>query len=253
MIRQWVRLVQAEIVKAATVRSTWGLAIAGIALAMVYLGALLLLTAPSLDADGLAFVATGPDAQALVLGTATQGALFALLIGVLASTGEVRHRTWSTTVLITPRRWPVLVAKVAAMAIVGTLMASGCLLVLEVVAQVAFLGRMPIGLGSAGLTVLGTCLAFALYCALGACLGALVRGQVAAVVIVLVGSFVVEPLIALIRPDYATWMPGSAVSVVGSLGIVEAPVFLQAVAALVAWLMITGIAAGTTSLRRDIT
>lgn len=252
-MRQLVRLVQAELLKAATVRSTWGLAIAGIALALVNLGVLLLLTAPSLDADGLAFVASQPDAQALVLGTASQGALFAMLIGVLASTSEIRHRTWSTTVLITPRRWPVLLAKVKAMGVVGILMALACLLALEIVGQVAFLGRMAIDPGSAALTILGTCLAFALYCALGACLGALVRGQVAAIVIVLVGSFAIEPLVGVIWPDYAIWLPGSAVSLVGSLGTVEAPVFLQAVAALVAWLVMTGVAAVTTSMRRDIT
>jgi hypothetical protein len=253
VIRQLARLVHAELLKVATIRSTWGLVIAGIALALANLGVLLLLTAPSLDADGLAQVASQPDAQALVLGTASQGALFAMLIGVLASTGEIRHRTWSTTVLITPRRWPVLVAKVKAMAIVGALMALACLLVLEVVGQITFLGRMALNPGSAALTILGTCLAFALYCALGACLGALVRGQVPAIVIVLVGSFALEPLVGVIWPDYATWLPGSAVSLVGSLGTVDTAVFLQGLAALVAWVLVVGVSAGATSLRRDVT
>jgi len=252
-MRHLPRLIQAELLKAFTVRSTWGLVVAGIALSLVNLAVLLLLTAPSLDADGLTFVAAQPGAQALVLGPASQAALFAMLIGVIASTGEIRHRTWSTTLLITPRRWPVLVAKVKAMAIVGILTALASLLVLEVVAQIAFGGQMAIDFSAGGLTILGTCLAFACYAALGACLGALVRGQVAAIVIVLVSSFALEPLVGLIWPDYATWLPGSAVSVVSSLGTIEGSVFLQAVGALIAWVLVIGVAAGTTSLRRDVT
>lgn len=252
-MRQLPRLVQAELLKAWTVRSTWGLAVAGIALAVANLAVLILLTAPSLDGAGLALVASQPDAQALVLDPASQGALFAMLIGVIASTGEIRHRTWSTTLLISPRRWPVLLAKVKAMAIVGILMALASLLVLEVVGQIAFRGQLPIDLGSAGLTILGTCLAFALYAALGACLGALVRGQVAAIVIVLVGSFAIEPLVGLIWSDYARWLPGSAVALVSAVGNVNGTEFLQALGALIAWVLVIGFAAGATSLRRDVT
>ena len=252
-MRHLPRLIQAELLKAFTVRSTWGLAIAGLALALANLAVVLLLTAPSLDSAGLALVAAQPGAQAMVLGQASQGALFAMLIGVIASTGEIRHRTWSTTLLITPRRWPVLLAKVKAMALIGILMAVATLLTLEIVGQIVFAGRMAIDASGFGLTLLGTCLAFALYCALGACLGALVRGQVAAIVIVLVSTFALEPLVALIWPDYSTWLPGSAVSVVSALGSVDGASFLPALGALIAWVLVVGFAAATTSLRRDVT
>ena len=146
-----------------------------------------------------------------------------------------------------------LSAAMATMAIVGILMALASLLVLEVVGQIAFRGQLPIDLGRAGLTILGTCLAFALYAALGACLGALVRGQVAAIVIVLVGSFAIEPLVGLIWSDYARWLPGSAVALVSAVGNVNGTEFLQALGALIAWVLVIGFAAGATSLRRDVT
>lgn len=252
-MRDLPRLTVAELLKAASIRSTWGLAVAGIGLAVANLGVLLLLTAPSLDREGLALLALQPDAQRAVLGAASRAALFALIIGVIASTGEMRHRTWSTTLLGTPQRWPVLLAKVKAMAVVGILLGGGTIVVLEIVAQVALMGALPVDFAIIGQMLLGTCLALALYTALGTCLGALVRGQVAAIVIVLVGSLAVEPLISLLWPEADRWLPGSAVALVSDFGVTEGSVFLQALGVLVGWTVLLGFAASVTSLRRDVT
>lgn len=154
------------------------------------------------------------------------GYVFPVLFGALATTGEFRHQTLTPTFLASPRRVQVLSAKGTGFLLVGA--------VYGVVALIASVGIGAIALSAFGIdTTLGesttwalagrAILAMALWAIVGVGLGALVRSQVAAIVIVLAFTQFVEPLLRLVA-SFADWtaqigkfLPGAASdSLVGS-------------------------------------
>lgn len=112
----------------------------------------------------------------------------ALLLGVVGMAGEYRHGTITTTLLAAPRRWDIVVAKVAAHALTGAAMA-----VVTIAVSLAI--AVP-WLTSAGVDVRVTAevvrvavalvASTVLYGALGVGAGALFRNQTAAIGVVLV-------------------------------------------------------------------
>ncbi|UUT34524.1 ABC transporter permease [Microbacterium elymi] len=144
---------------------------------------------PQVPADGVAGV--------LYSIAASVGYVFPLLIGTLMVTAEFRHKTLTPTFLATPRRGTVLWAK----AVVGV----GIGAVYAVLAIIAAAGPAAGFLAGFGLdTDLASSdtwamfgrivLAFALWVLIGIGVGALVRNQVAAVVIVLAFTQFIEPI-----------------------------------------------------------
>jgi ABC-2 type transport system permease protein len=106
-----IGLVQAELLKLRTTRTTY--ALLGTALAVV-LGVLILV---------LAFFDRGSsvddeDLGALFSLTAIADMLV-LSLGIVGGAGEFRHGTITSALLVTPTRWPVVVAKAIAYAIAG--------------------------------------------------------------------------------------------------------------------------------------
>ena len=175
------RLVQAELLKLRTTRTArvlLALAAAGTA-ALV---ALVLLLAgrpgqPALGADAL---------RQLVLVPAQPLTLAALVLGILGMAGEFRHGTATSTFLVTPVRGRVVAAKLAAAAVTGLAMA--------LVASAAVLAvglpwlrakGIEVAVADAGLAarVAGLAVAVALFAVLGVGLAALLRNQVAAVIV----------------------------------------------------------------------
>lgn len=137
----------------------------------------------------------------------------ALLLGVVGMAGEYRHGTIITTLLAAPRRWDVVVAKVAAHAVTGAVMAVATIAVslsiavpwlmsagvdVEVTAEVVRAGA-------------GFIATTALNGALGVCAGALFRNQSAAVGVVLVWLLKGEDLLAgaVGRWDIGDWLPAA--------------------------------------------
>ncbi|GAA1858853.1 ABC transporter permease [Microbacterium koreense] len=144
---------------------------------------------PGMTEDGLAMT---------LYSTATSvGYVFPLLIGTLLVTAEFRHKTLSPTFLATPRRNTVLWAKLAVGVVVGVLYG-----IVGIVASVGPGAGFLAGFGlDTELTepetwaMLGrVLLAFVLWVAIGAGVGALVRNQVAAIVGVLVFTQFLEPI-----------------------------------------------------------
>jgi ABC-2 type transport system permease protein len=213
------RLVQAELLKLRTTRTArtlLALAAAGTA-ALV---ALVLLLAgrpgqPELGTDAL---------RQLVLVPAQPLTLAALVLGILGMTGELRHGTATSTFLVTPVRGRVVAAKLAAAAGTGLAMA---LVASAAVFAVALPWLRAKGIeatvadGGVLARVAGLAAAVALYAVLGVGLGAVVRNQVAALVVGLLWwSQGVERILAgvLGQPGLERWLPVGAASALTAPG-----------------------------------
>jgi ABC-2 type transport system permease protein len=112
------RLVRAELLKLRTTRVVAGLFGLTIATSALIATAVMLIAArpgqPAIPSDAL------PELLAVAKGPLV---VFALILGVLAMTGEFRHGTATPTFLVTPDRGRVVVAKVVANALAGAVLA----------------------------------------------------------------------------------------------------------------------------------
>jgi ABC-2 type transport system permease protein len=162
---------------------------------------------PPLTPESLAHMVTAP---AWLAGGAV------LLIGLLASAGEFRHRTIYTTRLAEPRPLRVLAAKLAAITVIG--------LAVGVAVDIVAAGAGTAMLAGDGLAIepfshglprvaLVMPLVLALYGVLGVAIGAVLRSTTAAVGAALIWAFVVEAVIPVVtrNPDLVNWLPTGAV------------------------------------------
>ena len=128
---------------------------------------------------------------------ASLGYVFPLLIGTLMVTAEFRHETLTPTFLATPRRGIVLSGKVLVGILVGAIFALLALIsaVGPGAALIAIFG-LDTGLSSSDTWAMFGRIAIALilWTLVGVGVGALVRNQVAAIVIVLAFTQFVEPI-----------------------------------------------------------
>lgn len=146
--------------------------------------------------------------------------LFALVLGITGMTGEYRYQTITSTFLVSPRRSRVVVAKL--LAHLGAGMLYGVVaLGFTVLAGMAVLAVRGVDLGLDAERLWSTAvlavLAVGIWAVLGVGVGTLVRNQVAAVVIAVVWTFLVEPLatFALASADLdaaVKWLPTNASS-----------------------------------------
>jgi hypothetical protein len=141
------------------------------------------------------------------------GMLFAGLVGAIAVTAEIRYGTIRPTFLVTPRRGPVIAAKLAVSGLAGIvfgLLAEG---LMAAVAAVAFAARGIDNQLSGGdyLQLLtGGAAAAALWAAVGVGVGALLRNQVGVIVGLCAWMFLVETTSESFVPGFARFLPGGA-------------------------------------------
>ncbi len=204
-----IRLVRAEWTKLFTTKVWIGLLVG--ACVMVGGFAALLTGFAGAPDSGLPEVGT-PLFEQVALAQSTSVTVLFLILGIIGMTQEYRHRTATPTFLTTPRRWHVVVAKLAAYALVAVpfaLVVVGVnLLVVGIYAGAR--GAAP-SLTGDNLQVLATSgLALVIYALIGVGIGALLRNQVGAIVGGLVYLFVIEPLIRSIPATSGAykWMPG---------------------------------------------
>ncbi len=195
----FAQAVRAELTKVFTTRMWWVLAIIMVA----YVG----FTAVSIG-FGLGYATDGAessgfplefDLAAMTYSTAvTVGFVFAVLLGALSVTGEYRHQTVTPTFLAVPQRGVALAAKLTVQYGLGAFYG-----VLAFVGSVG-LGALGLAISGAGaqldqastwLLILRGIIAMGLWAGIGVGLGALVRNQVAASVIVVAFTQFVEPLL----------------------------------------------------------
>jgi ABC-2 type transport system permease protein len=185
-----IELVRAELLKLRTTRMIYG-----------FLGALLVIIAiivvVSVIEPSAVDLAREED-QASVFGAAATGIIFILLLGVMVMSGEFRHGTITQTLLITPNRWKVLAAKLAAAAIAGFVIG----VVAEAFTFILFAPLLELkGVDmifgdEARSLVIGSILATTLWGPLGVAVGSMMRNQVAAIIVVFATLLIVEPIVS---------------------------------------------------------
>jgi ABC-2 type transport system permease protein len=207
------RLIAGELHKLFTTRLWLWLLLSSIALTGLYAS---LLIAFSDDPDTWTpplFTAAG---QQTLFAVAAGGAdTLVAVLGAIGLAGEFRHKTATATFLATPHRGRIVVAKLAAYGLVGIGYALVCLAVVTAIALPWLAAKnIDMSLTANGLprTFLGAIADIAIFALLGVGLGALLRNQVAAVVILLIYRFVAEPIVTGIPAlsDWTIYLPGSA-------------------------------------------
>ena len=159
---------------------------------------------------------TAPRGSAQVLSSASSGAVLVLILGILLMAGEYRHSTVTATFLVTPVRSRVVVAKLAAGALVGVLIAVAASAITR--GGRAAVARRPRASRSAcsAATSASSCWArrprrrSTRWSASAS--ARLLRNQTAAVVTALVWSTVVESIVVVAAPQVGRWLPGGAVA-----------------------------------------
>jgi ABC-2 type transport system permease protein len=206
-----VRLLRAEALKLTTVRTTWSMLGIGLLIEALFAG--LYVGLVSLDDVGpIREVQTGTGLLMVLL----------LVLGVLAITTEFRHGTSNTTFLATPRRYPVMAAKLGAVLGLGIVAGLAYVAVNGGLALPLFEARegtLP-STGDLASIYAGVVVSFALLCAFGLGVGAIVRNQVGAIIAAIAFFFVLSPLPELLPGDIGIYFPAQAI---GSLhGLEEA-------------------------------
>ena len=150
----------------------------------------------------------------------TIGALFAALTGAISITAEFRHGTIRPTLLTTPHRTRVVVAKAAAAAIAGLVIG---LLAAGLVAAIGSVGLsardIPVTLDAGDFTQMlaGGAAGAALWAILGTGLGAILRGQVGAVIGLCVWLLLIENILIGNVPSAGKYAPGAGAGALAGL------------------------------------
>ncbi|MBV8217643.1 MAG: ABC transporter permease subunit [Solirubrobacterales bacterium] len=203
------RLLSSELLKLRTTRTFY--ALTGGAVALIVIIAVL-------GAALGTFKNTGTPGRNL-LSVAGLAPLFALVIGVIGVTTEFRHGTITPSLLVQPVRTRLMVAKLAAQLIAGLALGVVCYGACAGVVAVILSGR---GIATAMTTgdwtaaVIGGAVATMLYAAVGLGVGALLRNQVGAIVVVLAWVFVIETLLGIIPGGFGDEIKKYGLSGVGS-------------------------------------
>jgi len=245
-------LLRSELLKQRSTRTNLALLLSMVGL----ISAIVLLHMVSLSAHDL----SGREGQLKVFGLGTTfGMIFASLLGALSITSEIRYGTIRPTLLATPNRARVIVAKVAASATAGA--AFGLLA-----------ETLAVGVGSAGLAargiqiapsggeyaqlLAGGAVAAALWAAIGVGVGAIVRNQIGAVVGLVVWLLFVEMTLIGSVPSAAKYAPGASAGAIAGAILEQTATYLIA-PALGALLSVAYAATATTAgliatNRRDV-
>lgn len=233
------RTIIIELHKIATMRMALAIAAAGLALVALFTLVTLVAAAPT-PRDGLPGL-SDEDGQRLLLSSGSFAAVALVVLGVLVTAGEYRHRTIIASLLVEPRRARLMWAKVAIVATLGGIVGAAA-------AGLAIGGGLA-GLHARGLSLelsgaelaaigAGTACYVALLAVIGCAAGALLHEQITAVATTLAVLWILDPLVSQLVPEIERLGPGGlGRSVTGapvddSLGATAAALVLAAAALL---------------------
>ena len=219
------RLVRTEVFKLRTTRMYLWLVLAASGVT-VLVTSVRIARASSLELAALAH----PGVVAGIISNMSVLAVFGLILGALAVTGELRFGTLTPAFLTTPRRGRVMAAKLVTYTLAALVVAVVAIGLAAVVAGVWLSVRgVSVNVDTAAvLAILRLVIVVALSATFGVGIGALVRNQIAAVVGALVWMLVVENLLRGLAPSWGRWLPfngsgffiqGHAAAALGSSGL----------------------------------
>ncbi len=219
------RLVRSELLKVFTTRTGWGMPLAQLLLAALFVGITAVFTL-FVDVPGPTGGAPVGDAfsdtvlaRTIYTGGLQVGYLLALVLGILSMGGEYRHKTLTATFLAAPRRGRVIAAKVLALAVVvvvnGLAHLAGALVTGGVLLAVADRPVLPEA-GELLWVLVRLLLVLVLWGLIGLGLGVLIPNQIAALFVGVAFAFLVEPLLGVFvgmvdaLADVARFFPSQA-------------------------------------------
>jgi ABC-2 type transport system permease protein len=220
-------LVRAELKKILSTRLWWGLLIGAVVFSGIQSLANALVAGMEAGGPGMGAMPGLESAEAVrsvyPMAMFTGTYMFALVLGITGMTGEHRYQTITSTFLVSPRRARVVVAKILAHAVMGVLYGLvGLVTVLVVGGATMSIRGYGLGLDADRLWVTNALavLAVAIWAVVGIGVGTLIRSQIAAIVIALLFTFLIEPLLTFALAAIETvdldwlvkWLPSNASS-----------------------------------------
>ena len=148
-----------------------------------------------------------------VFASSASAAVFTLLLGVISVTTEFRHDTAVGTFMASPRRGRVIAAKAIAVPCIAFLYALlGAGLTLLLAWPLLQWKGIDVALlsGDVPRILAGSVVAVTVYAVVGVGFGALLRNQVAAIVVALVWMLLADSLLVSFLPEVGRWTPGGA-------------------------------------------
>jgi ABC-2 type transport system permease protein len=155
-----------------------------------------------------------------LLGSGFTGYLFALLLGTLMVTVEFRHKTVTTSFLVTPQRPRFVAAKLIAAAVLGALLAVIMLVVTLIAGGITLSaqgGSFSSLIDQIPAVAPGMILVFALFAVLGVGVGSVLTNQVAAIVVCLGWFIVLEGILVSLVHGAEKWVPTGAAAAASNL------------------------------------
>jgi ABC-2 type transport system permease protein len=214
------RLVRAEWTKLVTTRVWLGLLLGSCVLVGGF-ATLFTAFAGSGNDRGNALPPVGtPDFEQLAFAVAANATILFVVLGIIGTTQEYRHRTATPTFLASPHRGRVVIAKLVAYALAAIPMALVVIAVDVLVVSVyaGAKGAAPSLSGDNLRVLVGAWGALVIYTVIGVGVGALLRNQVGAIVGALVYLYVIEPIVSSISAISGAykWLPGGAAQAITS-------------------------------------
>jgi ABC-2 type transport system permease protein len=217
--------VRSEWLKLRTTAVPWVLG--GIALVITALSVLLIFVNGSTTGPGGGTQTThggtvphSPQELRNLVGAGLGSYIFALLLGTLCVTSEFRHKTVTTSFLVTPRRPRFVGAKLITSAILSAVLAL-VLLVATVIggglALAAKGGSFSDMAHQIPSVAPGMILVFALFGILGVGVGSVLTNQVAAIIVCLGWFLILEQIIVALWHGTSRWVPSGAASAASNL------------------------------------
>lgn len=203
--------IKAELRKFFTTRMWWGMAaaVAVTSAGFAFLFAIVYtldLSAEEMQASGMGSGDPSQIANSVYTGGISVGYLLMLTIGVMQIGSEYRHKTITSTFLAVPRRARAMLAKVAALGVLGAMYAVISMVFAVAIGAIVLSARGAEAFPSSDVwrTIALSLLVLALWALIGLGVGILIPNQVAALLIGVGVAWIVEPILGLVLNIWET-------------------------------------------------
>lgn len=252
-----INLIRAEFKKISSTRMTFVLLASSIALTVTYVVMYALLAGYDNGTGQTLPPLTVEMSVRMVYSSLGSAYVIVLIFGIVGFTSETRHKTLNFTYLAVPHRGRVIFAKFVTHAVWGAIFAISNLAIGLPLAMWLVNSRPHFVIPNQDIinVSIGTVVAFMLYSILGIALGALIRNQIAAIVISLVWVMLVEAIFIAILPSVGKWMPAGAASSMLQARALDGAKYLDPVPGgllLLAYAVAFGLIATFTTARKDV-